>query len=46
MTWEEYALARQLELELHIGTVARQAKRVEDAQAAKARKNVTRGAGR
>lgn len=44
MTWEEYALARQLEVELTIGTVARQAKRVEDAQAKNARKHVSRGA--
>jgi hypothetical protein len=43
MTWEEYALARQLETELHVGTGIRQAKHVEDAQAKRAAKNV-RGA--
>lgn len=44
MSWEEYSLARQLETELAIGTVIRQAKHVEDAQAKRAKKNVSRGA--
>lgn len=40
MSWEEYALARQLETELAIGTVIRHAKAVEDAQAKRAKKNI------
>jgi hypothetical protein len=44
MSWEDYALARQLETEMAIGTVLRQAKAVENAQAKRAAKNVSRGA--
>lgn len=44
MTWEEFSLARKVLLEEHIGTRVRQAKRDEDAQAAQARKSLTRGA--
>ena len=44
MTWEEFALARKVLLEEHIGTRVRQAKRDEDQAAAQARKSVTRGA--
>ena len=44
MTWEEFTLARQLEVELSIDTLARQAKRAEDEQAKRSRKNVSRGA--
>ena len=37
MTWEEFALARKVLLEEHIGTRVRQAKRDEDAIAKKTR---------
>ena len=43
MSWEDYALARKVLLEEHIGTRVRQAKRDEDAAASRARKSVTRG---
>jgi hypothetical protein len=39
MTWEDFALARQLELEVEVGTRIREAKHVEDRIAAKTRKN-------
>ena len=42
MTWEEFALARKVLLEEHIGTRIRQAKRDEDAQA-KVTRNRARG---
>lgn len=40
MSWQEFALARQLEMELTVGTLVRQAKRVEDAQVKRAKKNL------
>jgi hypothetical protein len=46
MTWEEFTMARQLEVELEIGVLVREAKREEDRAAAKARKSVTSGARR
>ena len=42
MTWEDYALARKVLLEEHIGTVAREAKRAEDAVAKKTRGHAAR----
>lgn len=42
MTWEEYALARQLLVEEHVGTLIREARRAEDHAAKQARKNVGR----
>ena len=38
MTWEEYALARKVLLEEHIGALVREAKRSENKAAAEARK--------
>lgn len=42
MSWEEFALARKLLLEEHIGTRVRQAKRDEDAVAKKSRSTAAR----
>lgn len=42
MSWEEYALARKLLLEEHIGTRVRQAKRDEDEVAKKTRSSASR----
>ena len=42
MSWEEYALARKLLLEEHIGTRVRQAKAEEDAIARKTSKHASR----
>ena len=42
MTWEDYALARQVLLEEHIGTLVREAKRAEDKAASKARNSIAR----
>ena len=43
MSWEEFALARKVLLEEHIGTRVRQAKRDEDAVARQSRKHAQRG---
>jgi hypothetical protein len=43
MSWEEFALARKVLLEEHIGTRVRQAKRDEDAVAKQTRKRAQRG---
>lgn len=42
MSWAEFCAARQLLVEEKIGSVAREARRVEDAQAKIARKNLER----
>ena len=43
MSWEEFALARKVLLEEHIGTRVRQAKRDEDAVAKQTRSRSQRG---
>ena len=42
MNWEDYALARQVLVEEHIGTLVREAKRAEDKAASKAKTNIAR----
>jgi len=42
MTWEEYALARKLLLEEHVGTLVREAKRSENKTAAKSKQTADR----
>lgn len=42
MTWQDYALARQLLVEERIGTRIREAKAAEDAQARKSAKHLPR----
>ena len=42
MTWEEYALARKVLLEEHIGSLVREAKRAENKTAAQSRRTASR----
>ena len=42
MTWEDYALARKVLLEEHIGSLVREAKRNENAVASKSRSTAQR----
>ena len=42
MTWEEFALARQLLVEEQIGALVREAKRTEDRAASKTKGHIAR----
>lgn len=42
MSWTQYAIARQLLVEEHVGTLVREAKRTEDRAASKAKSGIAR----